>query len=246
MVSSRPVALVSGGSRGLGAAVVKRLLDDGYVVATYSRSSSPFVEELRGRDAEAASFYWEAVDGADLSSLERFVKTVAKRYGRCDALVNNAAILTEGLLALSRPADVHDVLRINLEAPILLTRSVCRIMIQRESGSIVNISSLNGIRGFRGVGAYAASKAGLDGFTRSLARELGPAGIRVNSVAPGYFLSAMAEGFAEKHAESVRKRTPLGRLGEANDIASVVHFLLSPHAGFITGQTIVVDGGYTC
>lgn len=246
MTTPRPVALISGGSRGLGADLVELLSKDGYVVATYSRSASPFIDQMLKSDPESRSFHWESIDSMDFDAVAKFARKVAKRYGRIDALVNNAAALTEGLLPLMKPDDIHRLIAVNLESTILLTRAVSRVMIHQQSGSIVNISSLNGIRGFRGVSVYGATKAGLDGFTRSLARELGAAGIRVNSVAPGYFDSDMTSGLTKAHEETIKKRTPLARLGKARDVAAVVQFFLSESAAFVTGQTIVVDGGLTC
>jgi 3-oxoacyl-[acyl-carrier protein] reductase len=222
------------------------MLAQGFVVATYSRSINLFIAELQERDPGAEGFFWQAVDAAEGKQVTRFGLEVARRYGRVDVLVNNAAALIEEVLALTRPADIHRLLAINLESPLLLTRACTRAMLQNGEGVIVNISSLNGIRGFRGVSVYSATKAALDGMTRSLARELGPRGIRVNAVAPGYFESEMAEGFAERQQETVIRRTPLRRLGRIADMVSAVRFLISPDAGFITGQTLVVDGGLTC
>jgi len=246
MTEGRQVVLVSGGSRGLGSTIVELLLHDGHTVVTFSRSKTPFITKLQQSDPDGKTFYWESLDGLEFEGLAKLVRKIIRRYGRLDALINNAGTLAEGLLALTGSDDIHRVIALNMESTIHLTRAVSRVMIQKRFGSIINISSLNGIRGYRGVSVYAATKAGLDGFTRSLARELGPAGIRVNSLAPGYFKSEMAGDFAGAHEKTVKRRTPLGRLGEAEDMAKVVRFLISGDAGFLTGQTIVVDGGYTC
>jgi 3-oxoacyl-[acyl-carrier protein] reductase len=145
-----------------------------------------------------------------------------------------------------RLADIDDSIAANLRANIVLARLVTPAMVARGGGAIVNISSVNAIRGNAGVAVYSATKAGLDGFTRALARELGPRNIRVNSVAPGYFESDMVSGLNEAQLRRIVRGTPLGRLGSVEEIAAAVLFLISPAADFITGHTLVVDGGITC
>jgi 3-oxoacyl-[acyl-carrier protein] reductase len=222
------------------------MLAEGAVVATYSRAASELIERLRRADPAAERFFWREVDGTDGTQVTEFGGEVARRFGRVDVLVNNAAALVEEVLALTRPADIGRLIALNVESAILLTRACTRAMLLQGQGVVVNISSLNGIRGFKGVSVYSATKAALDGFTRSLARELGPRGIRVNSVAPGYFASEMAESFAAAQQAAVIRRTPLRRLGKVEDMVGAVRFLASSEASFITGQTLVVDGGLTC
>ena len=244
---SKRVAVVSGGSRGLGMGIARKLIDQGYTVATFSRSSSPFVEEWRARDPEGATFSWTALDAADRAGIQDFVKKVGQRYGRVDALVNNSAIAPEGILTVQPVHEIEQLLKVNLESAIFLTRACIKVMFAGGTGgSIVNISSVNAIRGSTGVAVYSATKAGLDGFMRSLARELGPQHIRVNSVAPGYFESEMTKGMPEGQKAKLIRRTPLGRLATAADVVSAVTFLLSDDASSITGQTLTVDGGLTC
>ncbi|WP_405606508.1 SDR family NAD(P)-dependent oxidoreductase [Streptomyces sp. NBC_00076] len=241
----RPVAVVSGGSRGLGFALVEDLIGRGYRVATFSRSESGQLAELRKRVGDD-TLAWSAVDGADTAAVEAFARDVVRAHRRVDVLVNNAGVGLEGLLTLTTAAAVEDALHLDVTLPVLLTRACLKPMLARRAGVVVNISSINALRGQTGVAVYSAAKAALDGFTRSLAKEVGPAGVRVVSVAPGYFDSEMTAGMSEDQRRRVVRRTPLARLGTVEDVVGVVGFLISPAAGFITGQTIAVDGGYTC
>ena len=163
------VVLISGGSRGLGAAIARRCLDMGHVVATFSRSASPFVEEQRRLDPLAMRFHWARVDSRDDRAVARFLNTVVERYGGVDTLVNNAAVGRFGLFPLMSLAHIDETLQINLRSNILLARLCTPSMVARAAGCILNISSVNALRGNTGVAAYSAAKAALDGFTRALA-----------------------------------------------------------------------------
>jgi len=239
----RPVAVVSGGSRGLGLALVTDFLERGYRVETFSRTESAELAVLR---KETDALTWSTVDGTDAEAVEEFVRAAVRRHRRIDTLVNNAAVGLEGLLTLTAPAAIDAALRTNLTLPVLLTRACLKPMLARKSGVVVNLSSINALRGQTGVAVYGAAKAALDGLTRGLAREVGPAGVRVVSVAPGYFDSEMTAGISQDQRRRIVRRTPLGRLGSVEDVLGVIRFLTSPAASFITGQTITVDGGYTC
>jgi 3-oxoacyl-[acyl-carrier protein] reductase len=244
---TRQVVVIGGGSRGLGQALVADFLRDGHIVATFSRTPTSFIEGLQRRDVPGATrFFWEPVDGTDHEWVKQFILEVARRLGQIDVLVNNAAIGADGLLTLMSDEEIHRTLALNLEGSIHLIRAAARIMLARGGGSIISISSVNALRGHRGVSVYSATKAALDGLIRSLARELGPAGIRVNSVAPGYFESDMVRDLTEEQRQRIVRRTPLGRLASPDDVVRVVRFLAGPEARFITGQTLVVDGGFTC
>jgi 3-oxoacyl-[acyl-carrier protein] reductase len=237
--------LITGGSTGLGAGFVSSFLATGDRVATCSRSATDATRAWAEDPQYADRFHHSCVDLADDAASDAFVADVLERFGGIDVLVNNAGVAREGMLALFGDDDIDTVLDLNLRATMRLTRHVVRNMLTRRSGSIVNISSIVGLSGYRGLSVYGATKAALDGFTRALARELGGRGIRVNSVAPGYLRTAMTGEMAEGHLDQIVRRTPLGRLGEPEDVSGVVQFLCSPQAAFITGQTFVVDGGIT-
>ncbi|CAL4869062.1 3-oxoacyl-[acyl-carrier-protein] reductase FabG [Asticcacaulis sp. MM231] len=238
--------IVSGVSRGLGLALARDLLAQGYGVAG---CSTTFGEDLQAlKDVHGGKFVWQAVDMADTTAIEAFVSSAVAAFDgqRLWGVVNNAGMSVEGILSTLPVSDIERVLQVNLTGAICLARSALRRMMKtRKPGRIINISSITGLRGYTGLSAYAASKAGLDGFSRALSREVGRIGITVNSVAPGYMKTALSEGLDDRQLDQIVRRTPLGRLCELADIVHLVRFLLSEEAGFITGQTLVVDGGLT-
>ncbi len=238
------IVLVSGGSRGLGLAIVSSLLAQGRKVATFSRQSGAGLDDLRRKHGERLVLHHG--DMADPTSLESVVKEIERHSGPIEALVNNAGIAIDGVLATMLPAQIERLIAVNLTGTLLLTRLAARQMIVRSRGNIINISSIIGIRGYSGLAAYSATKAGLDGMTRGLARELGPRNIRVNSIAPGYLETEMTHGLDDNQRGQIIRRTPLGRLGTPADVVGSVRFLLSPESSFITGQVLVIDGGITC
>lgn len=238
---ARGAIIVSGGSRGLGAALVERLLGDGEAVATFSRRPSELAERL-GRHPR---LYWEHLDGTDFAATSAFVREAEKRFGRISALVNNAGVGADGVLATASLHDIRRTLDTNMLAPLQLTKLAVSRMLKHGDGCVINISSILGLRGHSGTSVYAATKGALDAMTRSLAKELGSRGIRVNSVAPGYFASEMVKDIDTKTLERIKRRTPLGRLCTEAEIVGLILFLLR-EGTFITGQTIAVDGGYTC
>jgi 3-oxoacyl-[acyl-carrier protein] reductase len=189
--------------------------------------------------------YWESVDVSNFSQLSQFLQTVKKRFGRVGYLINNAGVASEGLLTMMKKSDVTKVMQVNLEGTILLTQMCAKQMMVAGFGVIINISSVVGIRGYKGVTVYGATKAALDGLTRGLSKELGSMGIRVNSLAPGFMETDMTTVLTDKQKSRIKKNTPLGRMGTVEDVSSAVKFLFSDEASFITGHTLVVDGGIT-
>lgn len=240
------VVIVSGGSRGIGQAIVEDLLDNNCIVATFSRGESEYIKKRKKCDPEQTRFFWEPIDIRDIDTVKRFVFTVFKKYKRIDGLVNNTGINLDRLLSVTTDEEIDTVLSINLNAVFLLTRMVSRLMLQQNDGAILNISSIIGSRGFKGTSVYAATKAGLVGFTNSLARELGSKNIRVNAILPGFIETDMTSGITGPKKDQIIRRTPLGRLGKVEDLTGIINFLLSDKAGFITGQSLAVDGGLTC
>ena len=235
--------MVSGGSRGLGAAIVKQLLEAGHHVATFSRRPSPAIETWQADASLAERFCYAQLDAQDSSALTHYFHDVVERFTAVDVLINNAGIGIDGVLATADDDSIQMLLNVNLSAAICLSREAARHMLLRERGVMINVASIAGLRGASGLSVYSATKAGVIGLTRSLARELGPKGIRVNAIAPGYLETEMAEGLTPKQRETIIRRTPLGRLGCLEDVVPVVEFLLSDAAQFITGQVISIDGG---
>lgn len=241
--------IVTGGSRGLGLALVTRLLETGHRVSTCSRELSPEIEVLKNNPSYSDYLLWDSVSVSDAQQVDEFVeKSVAWAgtdgiYG----LVNNAGIAGDGILATYPVVDADRIIQNNLNGSLYLARAVLRHLLRQSGGGrIINISSIIGIRGYTGLAAYSASKAGMDGLTRALAREVGRRKITVNSVAPGYLETQMSASLLPPQRAQIMNRTPLGRLGTVDDVVPVICFLLSDDARFISGQTIVVDGGISC
>jgi len=240
------VALVTGGSRGIGKAIVLALSDAGASVAfTYKSSEAAakkFVSELQAKGKKALAFQ------SDASSSDQASKTVEKvitECGRLDILVNNAGITKDGLLMRMSEEDWDSVLANNLKSVYNFTKAATRQMMLQRSGKIINITSVAGLRGNAGQANYAASKAGIIGFTKSVAKELGSRNILVNAIAPGYVESDMTGKLNEQQKKALTDLIPLKRTAHPHEVAAVVKFLASSEANYITGQVISVDGGLT-
>jgi len=242
--------IISGGSRGLGLAVVERFLDRGDCVATFSRSGSATLTALASLHADR--LHAEQIDAADADAIREFVARAAGRFGGIDHCIANAAVAHEGVVATVRDDEIDAMLDVNLRGSIVLVRECVRQMLVSPVGderdaaggpSVVVVSSVVASRGSPGLAVYAATKAGLEGFSRSLARELGSRGIRVNAVAPGFLETDLSASLSEANRARIIRRTPLGRLGVPADVVGVIDFLAGPRSSFITGQVVTVDGG---
>jgi 3-oxoacyl-[acyl-carrier protein] reductase len=238
------VAIVTGAGRGIGRAIALRLANEGARVASVSRSETNAqrtADEINAIRAEAAKAY--AVDVADHTAVQQIGARILQDFGRVDILVNNAGVTRDGLTMRMSSEDWDAVLNTNLKGAFSFTQAVLRAMIRQRSGRIINISSISGLTGNAGQANYAASKAGLLGLTKSLARELASRSITVNAVAPGFIVTDMTNALPEQVRETILAKIPLGKFGDGEDIAAAVAFLASPEAKYITGQVLTVDGG---
>jgi 3-oxoacyl-[acyl-carrier protein] reductase len=239
-----PTSLVSGGSRGLGLAMVERLLARGDHVATFSRSGSSALDALsRGHPEQLLT---GKIDVRNPEEIRRFVAEARDRFGGVTHCIANAAIAHEGVLATMRDDEIESMLAVNLTGSIVLVREAVRQMLFADPGdapSVVVVSSVVARTGSQGLSVYAATKAGLEGFAVSLARELGPRGIRVNAVAPGFLETDLSQALSDENRSRIVRRTAMGRLGTPADVVSAIDYLTSHRAAFITGQTIAIDGG---
>lgn len=237
-------AIVTGGSRGIGKAIALNLAERGAnVVVNYTSSpdkAALVVEEIKTMGREALAIKADVSNSEDVNNL---IKEVGNHFTSIDILVNNAGITRDTLLIRMKDDDWDKVIDINLKGTYLCTKLVAKKMMKQRSGRIINITSVIGIMGNAGQANYAASKAGVIGFTKSVARELASRGINVNAVAPGFIQTEMTDKLSEEVVESYTKSIPLGKLGEAKDVANVVAFLCSEEASYLTGQVINVDGG---
>jgi 3-oxoacyl-[acyl-carrier protein] reductase len=229
--------IVTGGSRGLGLAIARKLRNAGFRVIAVARH--------RGALDQDETLHFHAFDLADIAGIPDLVRGLRAQFGPIYGLVNNAGIGTSGIHATMRDSDIERVVRLNTLSPLILTKYAVRSMMAGEGGRIVNIASIAASTGFTGMAAYSATKASLVGFTRSLAREVGLAGINVNAVAPGFVDTDMTHGLQGEYLDQVVRRSALRRLAGADDVADAVEFLMSDKAKNVTGTVITVDAGST-
>ena len=237
-------ALVTGGSRGIGRAVCLELARQGARVAVnYAGNAAAAEETVRACEALGAEAFAIQADVADAAACEAMVKEVLARFGRLDILVNNAGVTRDGLMPMMKEADWDAVLDTNLKGAFHCMKAVYRPMMKQKYGRIVNLSSIVGLRGNAGQANYAASKAGLIGLTKSMAKELAARNVTVNAVAPGFIDTDMTAALPEKAREAMLTTIPMGRLGQAEDVAKAVAFFAGDDSAYVTGQVLCVDGG---
>lgn len=241
------VAIVTGAARGIGEGIVLKLAEQGaqvafsYVSESSAEKAAAIEQKVAAMGAKAKAYRSNA---GEFSECETFVNDVMKQFGSVDICVNNAGISKDNLLLRMTPEQWDDVMDINLKSVFNMTKQVIRPMMKAKSGSIINMSSVIGLMGNAGQGSYAASKAGIIGFTKSVAKELGSRNIRCNAIAPGFVETDMTSYLKEgEQADKYRSGIPLGRFGTADDIANVTLFLASDLSEYVTGQVISVDGG---
>ena len=238
------VALVTGAVRGIGKAIALKLAKCGAdVVVNYNGSAdkaAQVVEEIKELGVKAIAY---KANIADFEETQTMMKDIVAQFGRIDILVNNAGITKDNLILRMKESEFDDVININLKGTFNCLKHVSKIMLKQKYGRIVNISSISGVNGTVGQVNYSASKAGVVGMTKTLAKELGSKGITVNAIAPGFICTEMTEVLKDDYKEKILEGIPVKRLGQTEDIANAVAFLVSDEASYITGQTIMVDGG---
>ncbi len=243
-VLQNKTAIISGATRGIGRAIALELAREGANISFNYLKSEEDAGELEARIRDSGSNVKSfQVDIRDYEAVKSWANSTLELFGRIDIVVNNAGITIDKALALMEPREWHAVIDTNLNGTFNLTRAVIIALIKQQSGVIINISSISGIRGLPGQTNYSASKAGIIGFTKALAREVAPYNIRVNAIAPGFIETDMLKGFSEEYRERILKYIPLNRLGSSDEVAKVVRFLATDEARYITGQTIMMDGG---
>ena len=243
----RRAALITGSSRGIGLAVAEHLAAAGFNVALNCSSEAglPALREQAGRIAGEYDVQVEAIAAsvADEAEANALVEQAHEAFGRLDAVVNNAGITRDGLMVRMKDDDFDRVIDVNLKGTFHICRAAGKIMMKQRYGRIVNMSSISGVGGNAGQANYAASKAGVIGLTKTIARELAARGVTANAVAPGFISTDMTDALSEKQREAIGEQIPMKRFGTVDDVAHLVGFLASEESGYITGQVICIDGG---
>ena len=237
--------LVTGATRGLGLAIAERLAAEGYHVIGTGRQPTPAIHALAMSDFGGGRVSFASLELKDTDGIHDFVRDVTATHGQLYGLVNNAAVGHSGVLATMHDSEIDELIRVNLLSSIQLTKHASRSMLLGKQGRIISISSIIASTGFKGLSVYAATKAALIGFSKSLARELGSAGVTVNTVSPGYMETEMSAGLAPGDLTKIERRSALGQLASVDDVAATVSFLLSDDAASITGTDLTVDAGST-
>jgi 3-oxoacyl-[acyl-carrier protein] reductase len=239
--------IVTGGSRGLGLGIAHKLVTAGYrVIAIARRENEQLARTMQQNEpAQHGSLLFRAFDLEETSEIPNLVKQLRKEFGSIYGLVNNAGLGTSGILATMHDKQIQSLVRLNTLSPIILTKYVVRSMMADGGGRIVNVASIVSFTGYSGLSVYGATKASIVGFTRSLAREVGPLGINVNAVAPGFVDTDMTESLDEQQRAQIVRRSALHRLAEAEDVGNAVEFLLSDKSRNITGTVLTIDAGNT-
>ncbi len=247
MTQSPRNVLVTGASRGLGLGIARKLSGAGYRVIAVARSKSKQINEAiaEAERGKQAPLCFVPFDLGKIDEIADLVRRLRKEFGPFYGLVNNAAVGHDGALAMMHNAKIEELVRLNTLSPIVLTKYVVRSMMSEGAGRIVNVASIIGFTGYSGLAAYAATKASMLGFTRSLAREVGRLGINVNAIAPGFLETEMTHGLAGEQRQRVIRRSALRRLAEVGDVAGAVEFLLGDSARNISGTVLTVDAGAT-
>lgn len=242
--NTRPAALVTGGGRGIGRAICLALAKAGFDVcinyAASAAAAEQTAEECKAFGVQAMTLQADVTDPAQCQAL---VETAAKTFGRLDVLVNNAGVTADKLILRMQEEDFDKVINANLKGAFFCCKTACKLMMRQRYGRIINISSVVGLHGNAGQSNYAASKAGLIGLTKSLAKEFAARGVTVNAVAPGFIETDMTAAMSDAAKEAALTAVPAGKIGHAEDVANAVAFLASAEAGYITGQVLCVDGG---
>ena len=243
-MEDKKIALVTGGTRGIGKKVAEKFAKEGYnLVLNYVSDNIDINSVIDSFKEYKNEVILVKADVSKFNECENLVKEAIEKFGKIDVLVNNAGITKDGLIAMMKEDAFDRVIDVNLKGTFNMTRNVVPYMMKKRCGNIVNISSVVGVAGNAGQSNYAASKAGIIGFTKSLAKELAPRNIRVNAVAPGFIDTDMTSVLTDKVKDNIYSQIPLKRMGEAEEVANVVYFLSDDESSYITGQVINVDGG---
>lgn len=239
-MSKRKLVVITGASQGLGLALCRQAVEAGYQVLAIARTLSSELEALSTQHV-----VFKACDLTDTAGIHTLCSEIVQQYGRPWGLVNNAGMGQNSILATLHENEIERLLSLNLHAPILMSKYLLRSMLLNQQGRIVNVTSIVANQGYNGLSVYAATKAGLEGFTRSLAREAGKGGVTVNNLAPGYMATQMTAGIENDALEKIKRRSALRKLASVDDVAAAAIYLLSEQAGSVSGTTLTVDGGAT-